>query len=32
VTAGTGRVMCPFDNPQHAWVKGLETVLKETTQ
>jgi len=30
--AGTGRVMCPFDDPQHAWIKGLETVLKETTK
>jgi len=28
--AGTGRTMCPFDDPQHAWVKGLETVLRET--
>jgi 5-deoxy-glucuronate isomerase len=27
--AGTGRVMCPFDDPRHAWVKGLETVVKE---
>lgn len=30
--AGTGRVMCPFDDPQHAWIKGLETVLKETAK
>jgi len=28
--AGTGRVMCPFDDPNHAWIKGLETVLRET--
>ncbi|MEA3366782.1 MAG: 5-deoxy-glucuronate isomerase [Planctomycetota bacterium] len=27
--AGTGRTMCPFDDPQHAWIKGLETVLGE---
>ena len=27
--AGTGRTMCPFDDPQHAWIKGLETVLRE---
>ena len=30
--AGTGRVMCPFDDPQHAWVRGLETMLKETAK
>ena len=30
--AGTGRVMCPFDDPRHAWVKGLETVLRETAK
>jgi 5-deoxy-glucuronate isomerase len=30
--AGAGRVMCPFDDPQHAWVKGLETVLRETAK
>ncbi len=23
--AGTSRTMCPFDDPQHAWIKGLET-------
>ena len=28
--AGTGRTMRPFDDPQHAWIKGLETVLRET--
>jgi len=27
--AGTGRTMCPFDDPQHAWIKGLETVRGE---
>jgi len=27
--AGTGRVMCPFDDPRHAWIKGLETVIRE---
>jgi 5-deoxy-glucuronate isomerase len=27
--AGTGRTMCPFDDPHHAWIKGLETVLGE---
>jgi len=27
--AGTGRTMCPFDDPQHAWITGLETVLGE---
>ncbi len=27
--AGTGRVMCPFDDPQHAWIKGVETVVRE---
>ena len=27
--AGTGRVMCPFDDPAHAWIKGLETVVRE---
>ena len=30
--AGPGRVMCPFDDPQHAWVKGLETAAKEVTK
>ena len=30
--AGTGRVMCPFDDPQHAWVRGLETGVKEVTE
>jgi len=27
--AGTGRTMCPFDDPAHAWIKGLETVPGE---
>lgn len=27
--AGAGRTMCPFDDPHHAWIKGLETVLGE---
>ena len=27
--AGDGRTMCPFDDPQHGWIKGLETVLGE---
>ncbi len=27
--AGTGRTMRPFDDPRHAWIKGLETVLGE---
>lgn len=27
--AGTGRVMCPFDDPQHAWIKGAERVVQE---
>lgn len=30
--AGTGRVMCPFDDPQHGWLKGVETVLKEVAK
>jgi 5-deoxy-glucuronate isomerase len=30
--AGTGRVMCPFDDPQHAWIKGVETVMREATR
>jgi 5-deoxy-glucuronate isomerase len=28
--AGEGRDMAPFDDPAHAWIKGLETVVKET--
>jgi 5-deoxy-glucuronate isomerase len=27
--AGDGRTMCPFDDPQHGWIKDLETVLGE---
>ncbi len=27
--AGTGRVMCPFDDPQHGWIKGAETLRRE---
>jgi len=30
--AGTGRVMCPFDDPQHAWVKGLEKAAREAAK
>jgi 5-deoxy-glucuronate isomerase len=30
--AGTGRVMCPFDDPQHAWVRGLEKAAKKVTR
>ena len=30
--AGTGRVMCPFDDPQHAWIEGVETVINEVTE
>ena len=27
--AGTGRVMCPFDDPRHAWVRNLEKAARE---
>lgn len=30
--AGTGRVMCPFDDPQHAWVRGLEKAAREASK
>ena len=28
IIAGEGRALLPFDDPQHAWVKDIETVIK----
>jgi 5-deoxy-glucuronate isomerase len=31
VLAGKRRVMCPNDDPNHAWLKGAESIVKEIT-
>ncbi|MBN1807519.1 MAG: 5-deoxy-glucuronate isomerase [Planctomycetes bacterium] len=28
ILAGTGRVLQPFDDPEHAWIKGAENIIK----